>query len=182
MALCYIGLGANSGEPLPQLRRALTALHAHPDLSVLEVSALYRSPPMGPQDQPDFLNAVASLRTALAPEALLDVLQAQEAEAGRRRSRRWGPRPLDLDLLLYDDASLDTVRLRVPHPGLGERAFVLLPLCDLVGPDFRLPGGLTLAQALQHCGRQGTRRLPDTRWSGTRDADGTPQSGTEHRV
>jgi 2-amino-4-hydroxy-6-hydroxymethyldihydropteridine diphosphokinase len=182
VALCYIGLGANSGEPLPQLRRALTALHAQSDLTVLEVSALYHSPPMGPQDQPDYLNAVASLRTPLAPEALLDILQAREAEAGRRRDRRWGPRPLDLDLLLYGDVSVDTTRLRVPHPGLGDRAFVLLPLCDLVGPDFPLPGGQTLAQALQHCGRQGTLRLPDALWPGARDADGTPHSGTEHRV
>lgn len=151
MVRCHVGLGANIGDPLGQLQQAVNALRIHRDIAQLVLSHLYRSPPMGPSDQPDYLNAVARLDTGLAPEALLDILQEIEHGAGRKRGRRWGPRTLDLDLLLYGDRHIDTPRLTVPHPGLDKRAFVLVPLRDLAGADFLLPGGQTLAEALARC-------------------------------
>lgn len=148
MVRCLVGLGANIGNPLSQLRQAVHALQNHSDIAQVRTSPVYRSPPMGPPDQPDYLNAVARLDTGLAPEALLDVLQEIEHGAGRERGRRWGPRTLDLDLLLYGDRHIDTPRLTVPHPGLDKRAFVLAPLRDLVGAGFVLPDGTTLDEAL----------------------------------
>ncbi len=140
-----IGLGSNLGEPERQLRRAVAALGALPDSRLLAVSSLYRNPPMGPADQPDYLNAVALLETALEPEPLLDALQAIEGAQGRvRDGTRWGPRTLDLDLLLYGDRRIDGRRLRVPHPGLAERAFVLRPLAE-IAPGLVLPDGRAVA-------------------------------------
>jgi len=130
----FIGLGSNVGDPLAQVRAALGALDRLPESRLHAASPLYRSRPMGPQDQPDFINAVAWLTTALAPHALLDELQQVETAAGRQRSgQRWGPRPLDLDLLLYGDARFADERLTVPHPGVVERPFVLRPLADIAG-------------------------------------------------
>src|SRR5690606_32248818 len=115
----YIGLGGNLGDPADRLRAAAQDLAAIPQTQLKHVSSLYRSPPPGPPDQPHYVNAVAALETALAPEALLDALQALEARHGRvRDGQRWGPRTLDLDLLLYGAAQLATPRLTVPHPGL----------------------------------------------------------------
>lgn len=136
----FIGLGSNVGEPVAQVRAALGALDRLPDSRLHAASALYQSHPMGPQDQPDFINAVAWLTTALAPHALLDELQQLEGAAGRQRDgQRWGPRPLDLDLLLYGDARIADERLTVPHPGVAERPFVLRPLADIAG-DRVIPG------------------------------------------
>ncbi|MEQ8514351.1 MAG: 2-amino-4-hydroxy-6-hydroxymethyldihydropteridine diphosphokinase [Chromatocurvus sp.] len=100
MVYCLVGLGANIGDPLSQLRRAVHDLRTHPGIAHVMPSPVYRTPPMGPPDQPDYLNAVAGLDTELAPEPLLDILQAIERGAGRVRGRRWGQRTLDLDLLL----------------------------------------------------------------------------------
>lgn len=136
----FIGLGSNVGEPVAQVRAALGALDRLPDSRLQVASPLYQSQPMGPQDQPDFINAVAWLTTALAPHALLDELQQIETAAGRQRNgQRWGPRPLDLDLLLYGDARIANERLTVPHPGVAERPFVLRPLADIAG-DRAIPG------------------------------------------
>jgi 2-amino-4-hydroxy-6-hydroxymethyldihydropteridine diphosphokinase len=148
---CYLGLGANLGDPLQQLRDAARALAALPGCRPGPLSPLYRSTPLGPQDQPDFLNAVAALDTSLAPLDLLDALQRIEAAAGRVRGRRWGPRTLDLDLLLYGGRQLDLPRLTVPHPGIASRAFVLWPLADLCGEDFRLPGGEDIGTLKRAC-------------------------------
>ena len=136
----YIGLGANLEGPAQQLRRAFDELAVLPDTHLTERSPLYKSPPLGPPDQPDYVNAVAALETHLAPHVLLAELRRIESAHGRRRDgTRWGPRSLDLDLLLYGDLVLETPELTLPHPGLPERAFVLYPLHD-IAPDLVVPG------------------------------------------
>lgn len=136
----FVGIGSNLDDPPAQVAAALTALDELPQTCRVAASRRYRNPPMGPAGQPDYVNAVAELATTLAPEALLDALQGLEAAAGRRRAgARWGPRPLDLDLLLYGERQLHSPRLTLPHPGLATRAFVLYPLAD-IDPDLWLPG------------------------------------------
>jgi 2-amino-4-hydroxy-6-hydroxymethyldihydropteridine diphosphokinase len=140
MAEAWIGLGSNQDDPVRQLETALEELNDLPGCRVLRHSRIYRSPPWGPvTDQPDFANAVAELDTGLLPHELLMALQALENDHGRVRSERWGPRTLDLDLLLYDDLSMTTDDLTLPHPRLHERAFVLVPLAELA-PDVQVPG------------------------------------------
>ena len=126
----WIGLGANLGERADTLRTALTAIAALSGTRVQRVSSLYRSAPVG-AGGPDYLNAVAELRTTLAPQALLEALQAIELAAGRERPYRNAPRTLDLDIVCWGDESIQTATLTVPHPRMGERAFVLLPLAEL---------------------------------------------------
>jgi 2-amino-4-hydroxy-6-hydroxymethyldihydropteridine diphosphokinase len=161
-ALAFIGLGSNI-EPEANLRVAARLLAEHPALSVTAVSPVYRTPPWGPVPQGDYLNAVVALRTGLSAEALLDALQAIEAQRGRERSPqavRWGPRTLDLDLLLYGDSVIETPRLVVPHPRLAERAFALVPLCDLA-PALKHPLlGRTMAELLEAVSREGIVRVP----------------------
>jgi 2-amino-4-hydroxy-6-hydroxymethyldihydropteridine diphosphokinase len=144
-----VGLGSNLDDPVQQVVRALDVLAAHPDLRLLRRSRLYRSMPWGRADQPAFINAVAEIETALAPQALLQTLLDIERGLGRIRedTPRWGPRVIDLDLLLYDDRIIDEDGLRVPHPHLHERAFVLLPLNEL-GPERIIPGHATVAELL----------------------------------
>lgn len=127
----YIGLGSNLDGPQRRIEQALTALGGLPLTRLITHSPLYASKPVGPQDQPDFVNAVALLATRLSPLALLDQLQALEQAQRRLRERHWGPRTLDLDVLLFDDRHLDLPRLRVPHPAMRQRAFVLVPLADI---------------------------------------------------
>ena len=146
-AVAYIGIGSNLGQPLDQVTTAIRALRRLPFSDFLAASPLYRSAPMGPSGQPDYVNAVASLLTGLGPEDLLDQLQAIEAAQGRVRAEHWGPRTLDLDILLYGDRTIDSPRLRVPHPGIAERAFVLVPLHD-IAPALNIPGAGPLAQLL----------------------------------
>ncbi|HXF09054.1 MAG: 2-amino-4-hydroxy-6-hydroxymethyldihydropteridine diphosphokinase [Pseudomonadota bacterium] len=135
----YIGLGSNRDDPAAQLARALAALDRLPHSVLGPVSAFYRSAPVGRRAQSPFVNAVAALETTLAPMALLRALARIEVAHGRRRGRRrWGPRPLDLDLLLYGARRIRTARLTVPHPRLLQRAFVLQPLCAIAPPP-RLP-------------------------------------------
>lgn len=155
----YIGLGSNLEDPQRQLERALDALRRLRRSELVRSSPFYRSVPMGPADQPDYLNAVAALRTQLAPLELLDQLQSIEAAQGRRRGpQRWGPRTLDLDLLLYGGEVIDSPRLVVPHPGLTERNFVLVPLFD-IAPGLLLPDGRPLAALVAECPRDGLVRL-----------------------
>lgn len=140
MSRAWVGLGSNLDDPQAQLRRALAALDQLPGTGVLHASRLYRSPPWGLRAQPWFVNAVAELDTTLAPEVLLAHLQRLERAQGRRRDGpRWGPRTLDLDLLLYDGLRRDAAALTLPHPRLHERAFVLAPLAELA-PDLEIPG------------------------------------------
>ncbi|MFN2328843.1 MAG: 2-amino-4-hydroxy-6-hydroxymethyldihydropteridine diphosphokinase [Chromatocurvus sp.] len=151
MLRCFVGLGANLGNPLQQLQDAAERLRKHSGLHNVAVSSVYRSSPMGPQDQPDYLNAVARFDTALSAQALLHEMQALERLAGRTRERRWGPRTLDVDLLLYGNQCIDSPHLVIPHPGLEHRAFVLVPLLELAGADFSLPGGKRLDHVVSHC-------------------------------
>ena len=132
----YIGLGSNLGDSRQILSEAIAKLKT---LGVVKVSRLYQSPPMGPQDQPNYLNAVAELNTNLAPLELLDHLQRFEQEAGRVRLRRWGERTLDLDLLIYGNEKIHNERLTVPHIGILQRDFVVIPLLDL-DADLQLNG------------------------------------------
>lgn len=136
----YVGLGSNLDNPAAQVRRAIEELGTLPLTECTAASRLYASRPLGPQDQPDFINAVALLSTRLSPLALLDQLQALEQRHRRVRKRHWGPRTLDLDLLLYGNETLNLPRLCVPHPEMTARAFVLLPLAEL-SPALELPGG-----------------------------------------
>jgi len=135
----YIGLGSNLENPAQQLRKALKELDRLPDTRLIKASSLYSSKPVGPQDQPDFVNAVAQLETNLEPLALLDQLQALEQAHRRVRERHWGPRTLDLDLLLFNEQVISHPRLTVPHAHMHERGFVLLPLAE-ISPKLTLPG------------------------------------------
>ena len=141
MTWAAVGLGANLGDAAGTIRDAIDALACLPDTRLLRASRLYRTPAWGVTAQPDFINAVAVLETALPARDLLDALLDIERACGRVRidGERWGPRTLDLDVLLYGDAIIDEPGLRVPHPHLHERAFALLPLLD-AWPDAVIPG------------------------------------------
>ena len=158
----YIGLGSNIDDPLDQIRRALRELDGLARVRLVRVSSLYRSPPMGPAGQPDYLNAVAALDTSLGAEELLVLLQGIEEFHRRvRTGERWGPRTLDLDLLLYGDQVIDTAHLRVPHYGLHARNFVLHPLVEIAPADLEVPGHGPLSDLLAHCPAAGLQRLDD---------------------
>lgn len=129
--IAYLGLGANLGEPEPQVREALERLDASEEVEVTRVSTFYRNPPLGPEDQPWYINAVARVRTRLGPEELLRRLQQIETDMGRVRGERWGPRVIDLDLLLYNGEVIFTPDLVVPHPEMHRRVFVLAPLAEI---------------------------------------------------
>lgn len=146
----YIGLGSNLDDPVRQIRQAFAELRASDSLIFVRRSKLYRSPPMGPRDQPNYVNAVALIETRLPPLDLLTILQDLERQHNRIRERHWGPRTLDLDLLLYGSQVIDEPGLQVPHPGLHERAFVLYPLMD-VARDLEIPGHGTLLDLLARC-------------------------------
>ncbi len=143
----YIGLGSNLHQPLEQAQQAIKALSQHRHLSNVTASPLYSSKPVGPQDQPDYINGVVCCQTQLGPHDLLDLLQSIEQAQGRERKRHWGERTLDLDLLLYGEAQIRTPRLTVPHAFMLERSFVLYPLKDLA-PDLLLSNGLSLSEHL----------------------------------
>lgn len=158
MERVYIGLGSNLDQPQEQLRSAIDALRNLPGTSVAAVSAFYSSESLSP-GQPRYTNAVAALDSALAPMELLDGLQAIEAAQGRERKERWGPRTLDLDILLYGDQVIDIPRLKVPHYHMQARPFVLYPLAELVPEDFLLADQRSLAQLLAECPFVGLERL-----------------------
>ncbi|WP_258576348.1 2-amino-4-hydroxy-6-hydroxymethyldihydropteridine diphosphokinase [Candidatus Pantoea persica] len=148
MTRAYLALGSNLADPLQQVDAALRALDALPDTTRVATSAFYRTPPYGPPNQPDYLNAAVALETALAPKALLDHTQRIELEHGRvRKSERWGPRTLDIDIMLFGQLSLNTPRLIVPHYDMYNRAFMLVPLLELA-PDAALPDGQALRDLL----------------------------------
>jgi 2-amino-4-hydroxy-6-hydroxymethyldihydropteridine diphosphokinase len=135
--LAWLGLGSNLGDRREWLEQALRTLHAMPGIRVEAVSSVVETKAIGPE-QPDYLNAVARVETRLSPMALLGVLHGLEDAAGRTREERWGPRTLDLDLLLFADRVVDTPLLTIPHPRIAERLFVLMPLCEL-NPELRHP-------------------------------------------
>lgn len=131
----YIGLGSNLGDRFGYLQAAVKALHARPDIRVVRCSSVYETAPVGLTEQPHFLNMVIEVDTGLAPLRLLETMLDTERELGRVRDVRWGPRTIDLDLLVYGDVSLKTDELELPHPRMTERAFVLVPLLELCGED-----------------------------------------------
>jgi 2-amino-4-hydroxy-6-hydroxymethyldihydropteridine diphosphokinase len=137
----------------------LQVLMGLPGSTLCRYSSLYRSPPMGPQDQPDYINAVAELETGLSAAELLSLLQAIEDQQGRvRGAARWGPRTLDLDILIYGQAQIKAPKLTVPHPGIAERPFVLYPLAE-IAPDLEIPGCGALQKLLDRCPPKGLERL-----------------------
>lgn len=157
----YVGLGSNLEDPVRQVRAALQRLACLPCTRLVARSHLYRNPPMGPPGQPEFVNAVAGLLTRLSPEALLAELQSIETAQGRRRDgERWGPRILDLDLLLYGSVRMDGATLTLPHPGLADRPFVLTPLRE-IAPALRTPDGSSVARLAAAAGDAGLQRVRD---------------------
>jgi 2-amino-4-hydroxy-6-hydroxymethyldihydropteridine diphosphokinase len=135
----FVGLGSNLDDPASQIERALAKIRDLPETEVFSVSSLYRSAPFGGVEQPDFLNAVAQLQSALDATELLRHLLRIEESHGRVRSERWGPRNIDLDLLVFGDVIIDSDQLKLPHPGIAERNFVLLPLQE-IAPDLVISG------------------------------------------
>lgn len=159
MTRVYIALGSNLANPLHQVQSALNALAELPQTKLIATSSLYRTPPLGPQDQPDYLNAVVALDTDLSAENLLDHTQKIELEHGRvRKDERWGPRTLDLDILLFGDEIINTERLTVPHYDMKNRQFMLYPLAE-IAPELRFPSGESLQSVMTQLGAE-----PLTRW------------------
>ena len=147
MAVVYLGLGSNIGDRAQHLADACATLHRHPAITVQAVSSLYHTAPVGFTAQDWFLNAVACLHTTLRPQALLCVTQATERRLGRVTTLRWGPRVIDIDLLLYDSLQVHTPYLTIPHAALHARRFVLVPLAELA-PDCQLPSGAQVRDLL----------------------------------
>lgn len=139
MTIAYLGMGSNLDCPYDQLTDAIREIESIPSTSLIQVSSYYKSRPVGPQDQPDFLNAVVSVETDLSPGQLLDFLQKIEMQHGRKRIIRWGARTLDLDILLFGDRLINTTRLVIPHPELHKRPFVIQPLYE-IAPGLEIPG------------------------------------------
>ncbi len=151
MARAYIGLGSNVGDRLENLSAGVKELMLVDDVVVVGKSGVYDSEPVGLKDQPDFLNAVVAVETTLSPYELLSLLHKIELAHGRQRITRWGPRTLDMDILLYGDTELDDPKLLVPHPRLKERRFVLEPLLE-VDPEVKLPDGTPVKRLLDELG------------------------------
>jgi 2-amino-4-hydroxy-6-hydroxymethyldihydropteridine diphosphokinase len=156
----YVGLGSNLKDPAAQVQRGFKELEQLPDTRLIAVSPLYSNPPMGPQEQPDYVNAVAGLLTRQTPEQLLASLQALEQQLGRVRKEgdRWGPRIIDLDLLVYGQVQLSSPGLNLPHSGISERNFVLLPLRD-IAPTLLVPGQGIVNELAQHVDSTGLQRI-----------------------
>ena len=150
MTLAYIAIGSNLASPLEQVNAAVQALGEIPQSKIVAVSSFYRTPPLGPQDQPDYLNAAVVLETALDAETLLDNTQRIELQQGRvRKTERWGPRTLDLDIMLFGHETINTERLTVPHYDMKNRGFMLWPLFE-VAPDLIFPDGIPLRTILDN--------------------------------
>ena len=159
-----VGLGSNVGDRRASLARAVALLRGAAHVEVTALSALYETPPWGYTAQAPFLNAVVAVDTTLGPRQLLVALKSFEARIGRRRTFRWGPRVIDLDILTYDDLTLDRHGLSLPHPAIPDRAFVLVPLAD-IDPSYRAPDGRGLPELLQALDLGGIRRVDGPSWA-----------------
>ena len=159
MSLAYVGIGSNLLDPAAQVKSALAELGGLPRSRLLKASSLYRTSPVGHTEQPDFVNAVASLETSLQPAQLLAELQKIEKQHGRRRSFKDAPRSLDLDLLLFDEIIQATAQLKLPHPRMHQRAFVLKPLLE-IAPGIAIPGVGPAAARLPEIADQQVERIP----------------------
>lgn len=158
MTYVYIGLGSNLGDSPAHIARAFDELAGLPITELMARSALYTSTALGPGNQPDYINAVALINTTLTPLQLLDRLQSVEEAHNRIRTERWGPRTLDLDILLFDKQIISTERLQVPHPHMKQRNFVLYPLANIT-PDLILPCGTPLSELLANSPEAGLKRI-----------------------
>ena len=151
-----LAFGGNIGDPVAAFAAALKGLRAHPDVTLGRLSSIYRTPPWGKTDQPEFLNMAVLVETSLAPQELLAFCLELEKAGGRERRERWGPRTLDIDILTYGDAVIDQAQLQIPHPRIAERAFVLVPLAEIL-PQ-RLIGERTVAELLAEATDETIRR------------------------
>jgi len=156
----YVGIGSNLEDPREQVCTAFAELDCLQGTRLVAKSSLYVSAPLGPAGQPDYINAVACLSTSLEPLVLLDELQSLEERHRRERRQHWGPRTLDLDILLYADQSIDLERLQIPHPHMHTRSFVLKPLLE-IAPEIRIPGRGRAADWASQCDDLQTKRLND---------------------
>lgn len=148
MTRVYLALGSNLANPLHQVQSALDALAVIPQTRLIATSSFYRTPPYGPANQPDYLNAAVALETTLSPEGLLDNTQRIELEQGRvRQNHRWGPRTLDIDIMLFGNLTLSSSRLTIPHYDISNRAFMLVPLVE-IAPTLHFPDGTSAAEML----------------------------------
>ena len=162
-SVAWLGLGGNLGDPQGAMAKALRAIDADPRTRVDLVSSIYRTPPWGLTDQPDFLNAAAAVETERSPRELLDLCLDAEKALKRVRAERWGPRTIDIDVLLFDDLAVDEPGLQLPHPRLADRAFVLLPLAE-IAPETVI-GGRTVAALLAGVDTKGIDRVTaDGEW------------------
>tara|TARA_R110002012_G_scaffold148823_1_gene307757 strand:+ start:214 stop:702 length:489 start_codon:yes stop_codon:yes gene_type:complete len=160
MSQVYVGLGSNLAQPEQQISQALRAIASLPASHISATSSLYISRPMGPQDQPSYVNAVVEVQTEMQAVEFLHCLQKIELEHGRvRKAERWGPRTLDLDILIFGTQVIDSVELTVPHYGMKEREFVLYPLHE-IAPELQLPNGPKLTELLINCPLNGLEKLP----------------------
>lgn len=163
MLRAWLGLGGNIGDPVAAMRQALQQIDGRGDAKVNLVSPVYRTPPWGLAEQPEFLNAAAEIRTRLEPEALLDAMLDAELQLKRVRGVRWGPRTIDIDVLAYEDMKVSSERLTLPHPRMTERAFVMVPLAD-IAPDLVISGKAVREWASQ-ADRSGIKTaIPGTEW------------------
>ncbi len=160
----YLGLGSNQGNKLAHLQRAVAALRAHPQICVKRASSLYGSTPVGLEEQEDFLNAVLFVETSLAPTELMQATKNMEAESGRQKGIHWGPRTLDIDLLLYEDQIIKTEKLNIPHKEMEKRSFVLVPLLEL-NCDIIIPGLGKAANFLPHTANKDVWLLAGPEWA-----------------
>jgi 2-amino-4-hydroxy-6-hydroxymethyldihydropteridine diphosphokinase len=161
MSSCYIGLGSNIEGPRDQVIQAISELAELPSSTLSKTSSLYQSKPLGLQDQPDFINAVAELETSLSVRKLLSYLQEIESNHHRSREIHWGPRTLDLDILLYDAVEIDNADLKIPHPEIRNRNFVLIPLYE-IAVELTIPGMGKLAELVRQIDPSGLDKIQVT--------------------
>ncbi|OKL44875.1 2-amino-4-hydroxy-6-hydroxymethyldihydropteridine diphosphokinase [Pseudovibrio exalbescens] len=154
LVLAALGLGSNMGDTKAHIDAAIAALAAHDGIEVIERSSDYRTPPWGPVPQDDYRNCCLTIKTHLAPKRLLQACLDIELELGRVRHERWGPRTIDIDVLLYGQARVEDDGLSIPHPRMAERAFVLVPLAE-IWPTAVIDGGVTVLSALENCPDKG---------------------------
>ena len=162
--LAYLGLGTNLGDKKANLRAAVNILNSNESVDVVALSSLYSTQPVGVKDQPDFINAVIAIQTTLSPVELLKLCNNIEHQLGRVRTIRWGPRVIDIDILLYNDVVINDNDLIIPHPCIMERAFVLIPLAE-IAPDVILPGGIKASDAAHEIECIGIERINGDFWS-----------------